>query len=85
MSSLLDRKRAIDAARAQKVVEVERKRKEAEVRRHPLLKNGASRDVRDAYFLGLVFAAVANDEKLDSAEERTVRDFGRLLSCHRRT
>lgn len=79
MSSLLDRKRAIDAARAQKVVEVERKRKEAEVRRHPLLKNGASRDVRDAYFLGLVFAAVANDEKLDSAEERTVRDFGRAL------
>lgn len=79
MSSLLDRKRAIDAAKAQKSAGEERKRKEAEGRRHPLLKNGASRNVRDAYFLGLVFAAVANDEKLDSAEGRALRDFGNAL------
>lgn len=79
MSSLLDRKRAIDAAKAQKSADEDRKRKEAEVRRHPLLKNGATRNVRDAYFLGLVFAAVANDEKLDSAEERALGDFGNAL------
>ena len=76
MPSLLDRKRAIDAAKAQKLADEKRKRKEAEERRHLLLKKGASRDVRDAYFLGLVFAAFANDEKMDSTEERVIRDIG---------
>ena len=76
MSSLLDRKRAIDAAKAQKLADEERKRKETEERRHPLLKMGASRYVRDAYFLGLVFAAFANDETLDANEERLLRDIG---------
>lgn len=76
MPSLLDRKRAIDAAKAQKLADEKRKRKEAEKRRHLLLKKGASRDVRDAYFLGLVFAAFANDEKMDSTEERVIRDIG---------
>lgn len=35
---------------------------------HPLLKMGVERDVRDAYFDGLVFAALSDDEKIEEAE-----------------
>lgn len=79
MATLLERKRAIEAAKAAKLAEEERQRKEAEARRHPLLKRGASRSVRDAYFLGLVFAAFANDEEMDAGEERLLRDIGSAL------
>ncbi len=35
---------------------------------HPLLRMGVERDVRDAYFDGLVFAALSDDEKIDEPE-----------------
>lgn len=35
---------------------------------HPLLKLGVERDVRDAYFDGLIFAALSDDEKIEEPE-----------------
>lgn len=35
---------------------------------HPLLELGVERDVRDAYFDGLIFAALSDDEKIDEPE-----------------
>ena len=35
---------------------------------HPLLKLGVERDARDAYFDGLVFAALSDDEKIEEPE-----------------
>lgn len=79
MATLLERRRAIEAAKAAKLAEEERQRKEAEARRHPLLKWGASRSVRDAYFLGLVFAAIANDDEIDARERSRLEALGVAL------
>lgn len=48
---------------------------------HPLLRSVADRDVRDAYFYGLVFAAFANDEKgvVDEQERAKLVEIGGLL------
>lgn len=40
-----------------------------QVSRHPVCEMGADRNVRDAYFHGLVFAAYANDDQVDANEQ----------------
>ena len=48
---------------------------------HPLLRSAADRDIRDAYFYGLVFAAFANDEQgvVDEQERVKLLEIGGLL------
>ena len=46
---------------------------------HPLLKMGVGRDVRDAYFTGLVFAACADDGKVDERERSCLDKVGSAL------
>ena len=40
---------------------------------HPVIKMGCSREVRDAYLYGIIVAAIANDDKIDS-DERSILD-----------
>lgn len=44
--------------------------------RHPIVDLDADRNVRDAYFLGLVFAALANDYKIDDKERAQLDEIG---------
>lgn len=46
---------------------------------HPLLKMGVARDVCDAYFTGLVFAACADDGKVDERERSCLDKVGSAL------
>ncbi len=43
---------------------------------HPILAMKVGRDVIDAYFEGIVFAAVADDEKIDEAERDYLSKVG---------
>ena len=47
--------------------------------RHEIVKMGVDRNVRDAYFQGLVFAAVANDDQIDESERTRLRELGEAL------
>lgn len=46
---------------------------------HAIVKIGADRNVRDAYFHGLVFAAVANDDQIDGSERVRLLELGEAL------
>ena len=46
---------------------------------HEIVKMGVDRNVRDAYFHGLVFAAVANDDQIDESEQIRLRELGEAL------
>ena len=46
---------------------------------HPILAMKVGRDVLDAYFEGIVFAAVADDEKIDEAEHDYLSKVGSSL------
>lgn len=50
--------------------------------RHPIFKMSADRNVRDAYFHGLVFAAVANDDRIDDAERKWLNEVGESLELN---
>ena len=67
MSMLSDWKEEAEAA----------KRKEDA--QHPIVALEAKRNVRDAYFLGLVFAALANDYKIDDKERARLDEVGITL------
>ena len=47
--------------------------------RHAVVKMGVDRNVRDAYFQGLVFAAVANDDLIDESERARLLELGEAL------
>ena len=47
--------------------------------RHAIVKMGVDRNVRDAYFQGLVFAAVANDDQIDESERARLRELGEAM------
>lgn len=47
--------------------------------RHAIVKMGCERNVRDAYFQGLVFAAVANDDQIDESERVRLQELGEAL------
>ena len=46
---------------------------------HAIVKMGVDRNVREAYFQGLVFAAVANDDAIDEAERARLMGLGDSL------
>ncbi len=52
----------------------------AELDVHPLLKWECARDVRDAYFCGVVFAALTDDVEIDENERKTCERIGRSLA-----
>ena len=76
---LTDIKKNADA----KAAEVEAARKHAqqmkELEVHPLLKWECARDVRDAYFCGVVFAVLTDDVEIDENERKTCERIGRSL------
>ena len=78
---LTDIKKNADA----KAAEVESARKHAELIAeldvHPLLKSGCDRNVREAYFCGICFAAVSDEDNVvDQAERRVICRVGQSLS-----
>ena len=76
---LSDIKKDADA----KAAEVEAARKHAqlmvELDVHPLLKWGSDRNVRDAYFCGVAFAALTDDVEIDENERKAFERIGRSL------
>lgn len=68
MSSLLKQKKENDRIAAVAAAKAKEEAILRELAIHPVVKAGCGRDVRDAYFHGLVFAAIADDEKVDAAE-----------------
>ena len=84
-SSLLAKAKAQQAEKERKAkeAEAEKKRREAEERligSHPIVKMGVGRDVRDAYFQGLVFAAFADDNKVDQSERNKLVRVAKTLA-----
>ena len=71
--SLLKQKKENDRVAAEAAAKAKEEAILRELAIHPVVKTGCSRDVRDAYFHGLVFAAIADDEKVD-ADERVILD-----------
>ena len=69
---LTDIKKNADA----KAAEVEAAQKHAQLMAeldvHPLLKWGCDRCVRDAYFCGVVFAAMTDDAEIDDKERKAI-------------
>lgn len=67
-----------------KAAEVEASRKHEalikELNVHPLLKLGCERYVRDAYFCGIVFAAMSDDAKIDDKEQKAITRVGKSLA-----
>ena len=47
---------------------------------HPLMKMNVERNVRDAYFQGLVFAAFADDDQVDEQEGAYLANAGKTLA-----
>jgi len=83
--SLLAKAKAQQAEKERKAkeAEAEKKRREAEERligSHPIVKMGVGRDVRDAYFQGLVFAAFADDNKVDQSERNKLVRVAKTLA-----
>lgn len=78
---LTDIKRKADA----KAAETEAAREQAEqikvLEVHPLLKWDCARSVRDAYFCGIVFAAVSDEDNVvDDVERKVIDRIGRSLA-----
>ena len=71
--SLLSQKKENDRVAAEAAAKAKEEAILRELAIHPVIKAGCGRDVRDAYFHGLVFAAIADDEKVD-ADERVILD-----------
>ena len=71
--SLLKQKKENDRVAAEAAAKAKEEAILRELAIHPVVKAGCGRDVRDAYFHGLVFAAIADDEKVD-ADERVILD-----------
>ena len=71
--SLLKQKRENDRIAAEAATKAREDAVLRELAIHPVVRAGCGRDIRDTYFYGLVFAAIADDEKVDS-DERAVLD-----------
>jgi len=69
---LTDIKKNAEAKAAEARVKQEAAQRLRELDVHPLLKWKCDRNVRDAYFSGIVFAALANDLKIDDAERKVI-------------
>lgn len=73
---LTDIKKHADDKRNAEIAACEAARKLAELDVHPLVKAGSPRNVRDAYFCGVVFAALADDLDIDDEERKAINRIG---------
>lgn len=64
----------------QQIIEKQHNEKLRLAARHAIVKLGVDRNVRDAYFYGLIFAAIANDEKIDEQERSRLEKIGESLT-----
>lgn len=64
----------------QQIIEKQRNEALRLAARHAIVKLGVDRNVRDAYFYGLIFAAIANDEKIDEQERSRLEKIGESLA-----
>jgi len=69
---LTDIKKNAEAKAAEARAKQEAAQRLRELDVHPLLKWKCDRNVRDAYFSGIVFAALANDLKIDDVERKVI-------------
>ena len=77
--SLLKRKLEKDRKAAEEAARLAEEKKLQDLATHPMFKDGSGRDLRDAYFYGLVFAAFANDDQLEEEERAILNDVGASL------
>ena len=74
--SLLKRQQEKERKATEVAVRLAEEKKLRDMAVHPLVKDGCDRDVRDGYFYGLVFAAIADDDKIDKDEKSILSDIG---------
>ena len=67
--SLLKQKKENDRIAAEAAAKAKEEAILRDLTVHPVIKMGCSREVRDAYLYGIVVAAIANDDKIDSDEQ----------------
>ena len=72
---LLKRQQEIERKAAEEAARRAKEKKLQDLAVHPLVKDGLNRDVRDAYLYGLVFAAIADDYKIDKNEKEALTDI----------
>ena len=77
--SLLKRKLEKDRKAAEEAARLAEEKKLQALAVHPLVKDGCGRDVVDAYLQGLVFAAIADDDKIDKGERALLKKIGTSL------
>ena len=77
--SLLKQKKENDRVAAEAAAKAKEEAILRELAIHPVIKAGCGRDVRDAYFHGLVFAAIADDEKVDADELSILNGIAKSL------
>lgn len=73
---LTDIKKNADAKAAEVAAARKHAQLMAELDVHPLLKWGCDRSVRDAYFCGVVFAALTDDAEIDGKERKAIVRIG---------
>lgn len=73
--SLLKRQQERERKAAEEAARRAEEKKLRDMAVHPLVKAGLNRDVRDAYLYGLVFAAMADDDKVDNNEKEALKDI----------
>lgn len=73
--SLLKRRKEQEQKAAEEAARLSEEKKLRDMAVHPLVKAGLNRDVRDAYLYGLVFAAIADDDKVDKNEKESLTDI----------
>ena len=73
-------KRLADEKKVKEVSRIRNERQLQDLDVHPLLKWGCERNIRDAYFFGIVFAALTDDLKIDEQEKKCISRIGHSLS-----
>ena len=73
--SLLKRQQERERKAAEEAARLAEEKKLRDMAVHPLVKAGRNRDMRDAYLYGLVFAAIADDDKVDKNEKEALTDI----------
>lgn len=78
--SLLSIKKGADARIAEAKARAEKEQKFKEQDIHPLVRAECDRNVREAYFRGVVFASLADDLQIDEAERPLLARIGNSLA-----
>lgn len=79
-ASLLEIKRNADARKAEEDAKREKALRFKKLNIHPLVKRKCDRSVRDAYFKGIVFAALTDDLQVDEIERPLLSRIGSSLA-----